>query len=72
MTLEEADREVYYWAKGSTGSFISALLAAFYKADKDNYLRLAQAFPEIAVAFINWVRDGEDFMKRVERDLKNE
>lgn len=72
MTLKEADKEVYYWAKGSAGSFMGALLAAFYKADKNNYLRLAQAFPEIAVAFIRWMRDGEEFMKQVERGLKNE
>lgn len=72
MTLEEADREVYYWVKGTAGSFMSALLAAFFKADKDNYLRLAQAFPEIAVAFRSWMRDGEEFMKRVKRGFKNE
>lgn len=72
MTLEEADREVYYWVRGSAGSFMSALLAAFYKADKDNYLQLAQGFPEIAVAYQSWMRDEEEFMKRVERGFKNE
>ena len=40
--------------------------------EKDNYLRLAQAFPEIAVAFISWFNNGEEFMKRVERGFKNE
>ena len=72
MTLEEADKEVYYWAKGSAGSFMSALLAAFAKADKNNFLRLAQGFPEIAVVYLDWMENGEEFMKRVERGFKNE
>lgn len=72
MTLEEADKEVYYWAKGSAGSFMSALLAAFFKADKANFSRLTQAFPEIAVAFISWLNNEEEFIKRVEKGFKNE
>ena len=72
MTLEEADKEVYCWVKGSAGSFMSALLAAFAKADKNNFLRLAQGFPEIAVAFLNWMENEEEFMKRVEIGFKNE
>lgn len=72
MTLEEADKEVYYWLKGTAGGFMSALLAAFIKADKNNFLRLAQGFPEIAVAFLSWSNNEEEFIKRVERGFKNE
>ena len=72
MTLEEADKEVYYWVKGSAGSFMSALLIAFAKSDKNNFLRLAQGFPEIAVVYLDWIENGEEFIKRVEKGFKNE
>lgn len=59
MTLDEARFHVeLYYRGGQAGSFFSALVKTFEKADIDNGIRLEEAFPEVCQALGEW-RKGE-------------
>jgi len=59
MTLEDARFNVHlYYRGGQVGSFFSALVEAFERADMENGTRLEEAFPEVSQALSEW-RKGE-------------
>ena len=54
-----AEKDVLvYMIVGTGGGFIHTLLAAMFKADKENFERLRGAFPLHAAAVEEW-RDGD-------------
>lgn len=54
MTYHEAVKELYFWQHANLGNFHSQLYDLIAKADKENFMRLAQGFPEECRAWFNW------------------
>lgn len=60
--FKQACEQVYFWQHSNGDSFSSQLLNLFAKADMNNSLRLASAYPELTKAFALWyLSDNENY-----------
>ena len=48
--VTHALRQIFFWRREPGSSFYHRLIELFIKADKDNYNRLAEGFPAMAMA----------------------
>ena len=51
MTLGEARKEIRYFENGATDSFMTKLIEAMQRADRNNLGKLFSVYPELTYAF---------------------
>lgn len=51
MTLEEARKEMIYFERGTSGSFMTKLIEAIQRADEENLFKLSIVYAELVQAF---------------------
>lgn len=52
--ITNADRELFYWQFGKSGSFSTSLFNTISYADINNLTKLSKAFPDEVSAFYNY------------------
>ncbi len=64
--LRRAIQELYYWKNRDSSSFTAVLYALISKADRPNWERLSDAFPNECEAFVRWqaADDENEFFRQ--------
>lgn len=69
--ITDAEMRLYYWQRGTAGSFTSALFELIGKADTFNKYKLSKGFPDEVAVFIRYQEEQgywDKLKSKIEKD----